>query len=32
VRDLFTFVQNAGFSGVSLMVSKKKGAGDSDQE
>jgi biopolymer transport protein ExbD/biopolymer transport protein TolR len=32
VRDLFTVVQNAGFSGVSLMVSKKKGAGDSDQE
>jgi len=27
VRDLFGTVQNAGFSGVSLMVSKKKGAG-----
>lgn len=27
VRDLFGVVQNAGFSGVSLMVSKKKGAG-----
>jgi biopolymer transport protein TolR len=26
VRDLFGTVQNAGFSGVSLMVSKKKGA------
>lgn len=27
VRDLFGVVQNAGFPGVSLMVSKKKGAG-----
>ncbi|MBX3259676.1 MAG: biopolymer transporter ExbD [Labilithrix sp.] len=27
VRDLFTVVQGAGFSGVSLMVSKKKVAG-----
>jgi biopolymer transport protein TolR len=27
VRDLFGVVQNAGFSGVSLMVSKKKSAG-----
>lgn len=32
VRDLFTVVQNAGFSGVSLMVSKKKGAGDSGED
>ncbi len=32
VRELFTVVQNAGFSGVSLMVSKKKGAGDSAEE
>jgi biopolymer transport protein ExbD/biopolymer transport protein TolR len=34
VRDLFTVVQNAGFPGVSLMVTKKKGAGpeEPDQE
>jgi biopolymer transport protein TolR len=33
VRDLFQTVQTAGFSGVSLMVSKKKGAGpDTDEE
>lgn len=35
VRDLFTTVQNAGFSGVSLMVSKKKaqaGAGPEESE
>lgn len=33
VRDLFGVVQNAGFSGVSLMVSKRKGAGpDNDEE
>ncbi len=31
VRDLFQTVQNAGFSGVSLMVSKKKG-GAPDEE
>jgi biopolymer transport protein ExbD/biopolymer transport protein TolR len=32
VRDLFTVVQNAGFSGVSLMVSKRKGASDKEEE
>ncbi len=32
VRDLFGVVQNAGFSGVSLMVSKKKGAGPEEAE
>jgi len=32
VRDLFTTVQNAGFSGVSLMVSKKGPAGPEDDE
>ena len=32
VRDLFTTVQNAGFSGVSLMVSKKKGTGPDEPE
>jgi biopolymer transport protein TolR len=32
VRDLFGVVQNAGFSGVSLMVSKKKGAGPEEPE
>jgi len=32
VRDLFTTVQTAGFSGVSLMVSKKKGSGPEEPE
>lgn len=32
MRDLFTVVQNAGFSGVSLMVSKKKGAGPDEPD
>jgi biopolymer transport protein TolR len=32
VRDLFGVVQNAGFSGVSLMVSKKKGSGPEESE
>ena len=32
VRDLFQTVQNAGFSGVSLMVSKKKGAGPDEPD
>jgi biopolymer transport protein ExbD/biopolymer transport protein TolR len=32
VRDLFQTVQNAGFSGVSLMVSKKKGAGPEEPD
>lgn len=32
VRDLFTTVQNAGFSGVSLMVSKKKGQAGGPEE
>lgn len=32
VRDLFTTVQDAGFSGVSLMVSKKGPAGPEDDE
>lgn len=32
VRDLFTVVQNAGFSGVSLMVSKKKGVGPDEPD
>ncbi len=32
VRDLFTTVQNAGFPGVSLMVSKKSGPGAAPDE
>ena len=32
VRDLFGVVQNAGFPGVSLMVSKKKGAAEEAAE
>jgi biopolymer transport protein TolR len=32
VRDMFQTVQNAGFSGVSLMVSKKKGAGPEEPD
>ena len=32
IRDLFTTVQNAGFSGVSLMVSKKGPAGPEEDE
>jgi len=32
VRDLFQTVQSAGFSGVSLMVSKKKGAGPDEPD
>jgi biopolymer transport protein TolR len=32
VRDLFGVVQNAGFTGVSLMVSKKKGSGKEEEE